>query len=81
MVAFQEDARYGRTAGVKLGHYDVVRFAESFGCRGYAVTDVEQLGPLLKESLLSPVPVLINIPIDYSENMKLMKDVYQDFIH
>jgi len=27
------------------------------------------------------VPVLIDIPIDYSQNFKLMQDVHQDFIH
>jgi len=27
------------------------------------------------------VPVLIDIPIDYSKNLRLLQDVYQDFIH
>ena len=56
MVAFQEQAHYGCTAGV-------------------------QLGPVLREALQQSVPVLIDIPIDYSQNFKLMQDVHQDFIH
>jgi acetolactate synthase-1/2/3 large subunit len=81
MVAIQEQDKYGRTAGVKLGYYDVEYFAKSFGCKGYRITKADQLGDLLKESLAQPVPVLIDIPIDYSQNIKLMKNAAQDFIH
>ncbi len=41
----------------------------------------DQLGPVLREALQQSVPVLIDIPIDYSQNLKLMQDVHQDFIH
>jgi len=70
MVAIQEQAHYGRTAGVELGTYDVVAFAEAFGCKGYRISRADQLGP-----------VLIDIPIDYAQNQKLMQDVHQDFLH
>lgn len=81
MVAFQEQAHYGRTAGIKLGEYDVEAFATAFGCKGYRITEADQLGPVLREALQQSVPVLIDIPIDYSQNIKLMQDVHQDFIH
>jgi len=81
MVAFQEQAHYGRTAGVQLGTYNVEAFAEAFGCRGYRITAADQLGPVLREALQQTVPVLIDIPIDYSQNLKLMQNVHQDFIH
>ena len=81
MVEFQEQAHYGRIAGVKLGQYDVEAFAAAFGCKGYRISDANQLGPVLREALLADCPVLIDIPIDYSENLKLMQNVHQDFIH
>ncbi|QCH13599.1 acetolactate synthase AlsS [Synechococcus sp. CB0101] len=81
MVAFQEQAHYGRTAGVELGTYNVEAFAEAFGCKGYRITAADQLGPVLREALQQTVPVLIDIPIDYSQNLKLMQNVHQDFIH
>ena len=31
--------------------------------------------------MLQSVPVLIDIPIDYSQNLQLMQNVHQDFIH
>jgi acetolactate synthase-1/2/3 large subunit len=81
MVAFQEQAHYGRTSGVELGEYNIVGFAEAFGCKGYRITSADQLGPVLREALQETVPVLIDIPIDYSQNLILMKDVHQKFIH
>ena len=81
MVAFQEQAHYGRTSGVQLGDYDVVGFAEAFGCKGYRISAADQLGDVLREALQQTVPVLVDIPIDYSQNTMLMQDVHQDFIH
>ncbi len=81
MVEFQEQAHYGRVSGIELGHYDVVKFAEAFGCRGYDINAADSLGPVLQEALQQTVPVLINIPIDYSDNIKLMQNVHQQFIH
>lgn len=82
MVAFQEEAHYGgRTAGIQLGQIDIVAFAAAFGCLGIQIVKAEDLGPALREALASPVPVLINIPIDYSENLSLMKDVHQAVVH
>ncbi len=80
MVEFQEQAHYGDTAGVELGDYDVVAFAKSFGCEGYRITDPNQLGTVLEKALASVVPVLIDIPIDYSDNPQLMQNVRQDFL-
>jgi len=81
MVEFQEQAHYGRVSGIQLGDYDVVKFAEAFGAKGYSIQNAEDLGPVLREALQQPVPVLINVPVDYSENIRLMQNVHQQFIH
>ena len=81
MVAFQEQAHYGRSAGVQLGPYDVEALAAAFGCKGYRISEADQLGPVLRDALQHSTPVLIDIPIDYSQNLKLMQDVHQHFIH
>jgi acetolactate synthase-1/2/3 large subunit len=81
MVEFQEDAAYGENAGVKLGHYDVVILAESFGCKGYDIKSADQLAGVLAEAFKSDVPVLINVPVDYSHNMRLMQNVIQSFVN
>jgi acetolactate synthase-1/2/3 large subunit len=82
MVSFQEAAHYdGDTAGVELGHYDVVAYANSFGCKGYSIKSADEIAGVLQEAILSDVPVLIHIPIDYSQNMRLMQDVVQSFVN
>lgn len=81
MVSFQEEAHYGETAGVALGAYDVVKFAEAFGCKGYSVGSADELAQVLEEAFASPVPVLIHVPVDYSHNGKLMVDVIQSFVN
>lgn len=81
MVEFQEKAHYGRVSGIKLGHYDAVKFAESFGCKGYVVTDAEAFRDVLLNALQQTVPAVIQIPIDYSDNIKLMQDIHQSFVH
>lgn len=81
MVAFQEDAHYGETAGVELGNYDVVKFAESFGCIGYDIKSADELPSVLSKAFEAAVPVLINVPVDYSHNIRLMQDIHQSFLN
>lgn len=81
MVAFQEDAHYGETAGVDLGDYDVVKFAQAFGCVGYDIKSPDQLPEVLAKAFEADVPVLINVPVNYSHNMRLMQDVHQSFLN
>ena len=81
MVDFQEVAHYGENAGVQLGNYDVVKFAESFGCKGYSVKSPDELPQVFEEAFKSDVPVLIHVPVDYSKNMRLMQDVVQDYLN
>lgn len=68
MVAFQQDMKYGRTAGVQLGDYDVVGYARSFGANGHRVTSRDQLADVLRTALAEPGPSLVDIPVDYSRN-------------
>lgn len=81
MVGFQEQARYGETAGVTLGYYDPVKFAESFGCKGYSIKSADELPGIFEEAFKSDVPVLIHVPVDYSLNERLMQDVVQSFVN
>jgi acetolactate synthase-1/2/3 large subunit len=81
MVAFQEQAAYGEESGVKLGGYNVVKLAESFGCKGYNITSAHELPIVLAQAFESDVPVLINVPVDYSRNYRLMQDVIQSYVN
>lgn len=51
MVEFQEEAKYGRSSGIKLGGVDFVKFAEAFGAKGFRVTDAANLEDVMKTAL------------------------------
>lgn len=70
MVAFQQVEKYGRTAAVELGAYDVVTFAESFGAHGHRVTRIDDLVPTILAALAEPGPSVIDVPVDYRDNLR-----------
>ena len=43
MVEFQEEMKYGRSSGVDFGPVDFVKYAESFGAKGYRATSKEDI--------------------------------------
>ncbi|MCP3809498.1 acetolactate synthase AlsS [Paenibacillus sp. Lou8.1] len=71
MVAFQQQIKYGRTSGVKFGDVDVVKYAESFGATGLRVHSPEELESVLQQALHTDGPVVVDIPIDYQDNIQL----------
>ncbi|MBN3523978.1 acetolactate synthase AlsS [Paenibacillus apiarius] len=81
MVAFQQQMKYGRTAGVHFGQPDMVQFAESYGAQGYRVTDPDDLVPTLQRALAAEGPVIIDIPVDYSDNITLGNMLLPDQFH
>ncbi|MCE5169200.1 acetolactate synthase AlsS [Paenibacillus profundus] len=81
MVAFQQQMKYGRTAGVNFGQPDMVQFAESYWAQGYRVTDPDDLVPTLQRALAAEGPVIIDIPVDYSDNIALGNMLLPDQFH
>lgn len=78
MVKEQQLQKYHRGAAVQLGAVDMVKFAESFGARGYKVNEVDQLIPTIQAALAGEGPVLVEIPIDYKDNLALFESVISD---
>ena len=71
VIRWKQQRRFGRTAGVDLGNPDLVALAEAFGCRGFHVESASGLRPALESALASPVPTLVDCPVDYAENDRL----------
>lgn len=81
MVEFQEEMKYKRSAGVEFGPVDYVKYAESFGAKGLRVTNQEELEAALKEGYATEGPVLIDIPVNYKDNIKLSTNVLPDSLN
>ncbi|HFH6900656.1 TPA: acetolactate synthase AlsS [Streptococcus agalactiae] len=80
MVEFQEEMKYGRSSGVDFGPVDFVKYAESFGAKGYRVDSKDSFGETLKQALIDAEngPVLIDVPIDYKDNVTLGETILPD---
>ncbi|WP_196592949.1 acetolactate synthase AlsS [Pectinatus sottacetonis] len=72
MVAFQQMMKYNRTSGVDFGAIDIVKYAEAFGAKGLRVDSPDKLKYIISEALAyKDGPVVVDIPIDYSDNIEL----------
>lgn len=78
MVKFQAEAKYGKAAGVKVGGVDFAKYAESFGAKGIKVDSEHDIASALDEAFKTDGPVVIDIPIDYRNNIELSKQMIED---
>ena len=71
LIEWHQERHFGRATQIDFTNPDFVKFAESFGAKGYRVEKTEDLLPTLKEALGDGTVSIIDCPVDYSENMKL----------
>lgn len=81
MVKFQEEMKYGDSAAVKFGPIDFVKYAESFGAKGYRVEKAADLNKVLDQAFKEQGPTIVDVPVDYSFNQTLGKTLLDDQIH
>ncbi len=58
--------------GMDLGNPDFVKYAESYGARGHRPASTEAFAPLLREALDTPGIDLIDVPIDYADDDRIL---------
>jgi acetolactate synthase-1/2/3 large subunit len=58
--------------GLTFGNPDFVRYAEAYGARGSRVNAVEELLPTLEAAFAGGGVHLVDVPIDYSENTRVL---------
>jgi acetolactate synthase-1/2/3 large subunit len=62
---------FGRPSHIAFKNPDFVKYAESFGAKGYRIEKCGDLVPTLRTALAEDTVSIIDCPVDYSENMKL----------
>ena len=60
--------------GMSFGNPDFVRYAEAYGAKGSRVSAVEDLVPTLEAAFADGGVHLVDVPIDYSENTRVLVD-------
>ncbi|HEU4366992.1 MAG TPA: acetolactate synthase large subunit [Methylomirabilota bacterium] len=74
LIQWKQQIRFGREMGVTFSNPDLVALAGAFGMKGYRVESARQLGPTLAEALAQPASSIVDIPVDYTENVRLIAD-------
>jgi acetolactate synthase I/II/III large subunit len=77
LIQWHQERRFGRSGNVTFNNPDFVKYAESFGARGYRVERAEDLVPTLEKAFAEKTVVVVDVPVDYSENMKLTEKLGQ----
>jgi acetolactate synthase I/II/III large subunit len=72
LIKWKMDLELGRHYSVDFQTPDFVKYAESFGAKGYRIDRTDELFPTLKSALEDDDAVsVITCPVDYSQNMEL----------
>ncbi|MFN3527474.1 MAG: thiamine pyrophosphate-dependent enzyme, partial [Paracoccus sp. (in: a-proteobacteria)] len=58
--------------GMSFGNPDFVRYAEAYGAKGSRVTAVGDLVPVLEAAFAGGGVHLVDVPIDYTENTRVL---------
>jgi acetolactate synthase-1/2/3 large subunit len=58
--------------GMTFGNPDFVKYAQSYGARGTRVDDISQFKQALEDAFSGGGVHLVNVPVDYSENERVL---------
>ena len=70
LIRWHQLRRFGRDSHIDFTNPDFVRYAESFGAKGYRIGAADELIPVLVQAIADDTVVVIDCPVDYSENMR-----------
>lgn len=71
LIKWKQLAHFGRASHIDFHNPDFVQLAHSFGAKGYRVNSAAELVPTLQQAIRDNTVVIVDVPVDYSENMKL----------
>ena len=71
LIKWKMELEIHRHSHVDFGNPDFVKYAESFGAKGYAIQAADELLPTLNKALADSSVSVIACPVDYSENTLL----------
>lgn len=64
--------------GLSYGNPDFVKYAEAYGAHGYRAESADHLDELMGHTLASPGVHLIEVPVDYSDNDRILNHEIKD---
>ena len=73
LIEWKQQNKFGHAFGTRFGNPDWVKLARSYGAVGIKVKKGDNLQTVLKRAFRAKKPVVIDCPVDYSENVRLTK--------
>jgi len=73
LIEWKQQRQFGRSAYVNFGNPDFVQLAHSFGAHGVRIDRAEALQPTLRAAFAKGGVHIIDCPVDYSENSRLIE--------
>jgi acetolactate synthase-1/2/3 large subunit len=71
LIDWKQRNEFGRPFAVDFGNPDLVDYARSFGIAGFRPESANDLYPTLMRALELDGPSVVDVPIDYAENLRL----------
>lgn len=72
MIRWKQEDMGFKDYGLQFNNPDFVKYAESYGAHGHRVERSTDLGPLLEDCFNSGGVHLVDLPVDYSENVRIL---------
>jgi acetolactate synthase-1/2/3 large subunit len=74
MIRWKQAADGFADWGLTFSNPDFVMYAESYGAKGWRVAQTDRLASTLEEAFRHGGVNLVTVPVDYSENMRVLID-------
>ncbi|MAG91064.1 acetolactate synthase [Candidatus Woesearchaeota archaeon] len=78
MIEWKQQMHHKKSFGIHFTNPDFLKFADSFGAKGYKVEKAEDFSKMLADALKQRTVSIIDVPVDYSENLALVKKLGQE---
>ncbi|TCP29414.1 acetolactate synthase-1/2/3 large subunit [Scopulibacillus darangshiensis] len=73
MIEWEQENKLGRSSNIQFNNPDFMALAKTYGAKGYKVEQAADLSGILQKAFLEDRPVIIDCPVDYTENFRLSK--------
>ncbi len=77
MIRWKQATGHFADFGMTFSNPDFVAYAKAYGAKGSRVEDADGLAAAIEAAFVSGGVHLVNVPIDYSENMRVLVDELQ----
>ena len=77
LIKWHQQKAFGRESHIRFNNPDFIKYAESFGAKGFRIESASELVPTLEAAKACGTVAVIDCPVDYSVNMQFTERMGQ----